>query len=47
MPSGSIPPSAIDHQQNLKPNLPNRRLSLKRLAGPAPGVHSITGSVLR
>ncbi|WP_454853496.1 IS3 family transposase [Rhizobium binxianense] len=37
---GSIPPSAIDRQQNLKPNLPSRRLSLKRLRGPAPGVHS-------
>lgn len=32
--------SAIDHQKNLKPNLPSRRLSLMRITGPARGVHS-------
>ncbi|MND65539.1 IS2 transposase TnpB [compost metagenome] len=47
IPSGCTRPLAIDHQKNLKPNSPSRRLSLMRLPGPARGVHSTTGSVLR
>ncbi|MGZ9718954.1 tautomerase family protein [Rhizobium miluonense] len=40
MPGGCTQPSATGHQQNLKPNSPSRRLSLKRIAGPARRVHS-------
>lgn len=38
MPSGCTQPLAIDRQQNLKPNSPSGRLSLKRIADPARGV---------
>src|SRR5690554_34270 len=47
IPEGSTPPSAIAHQRNLKPNSPNRRLSLERCAGPVPGVHSTRRSPYR
>lgn len=46
MPSGCTQLLATDRQQNLKLNSPSRRLSLKRLFGPAPGVHFNAGSLL-
>lgn len=39
-----IQPLAIEHQRNLKSNSPRRRLSLAAAPGPAPGVHSTSGS---
>ncbi|AYM08986.1 transposase (plasmid) [Agrobacterium tumefaciens] len=41
MPSGCTQLLAISRQQNSKLNSPSRRLSFKRIAGPARGVHSI------